>query len=73
MYIIERLTGDIAVIETDDGTLNIPRTQLPPAADEGDVLRNMEHGWELDPEATQARRQQLAARRRRLLHGGTPT
>ncbi len=73
MYIIERLEGDTAVIETDDGTLNIPRTQLPPAADEGDVLQKTVQGWEVDAEATQARRQQLAARRRRLLRGGTPT
>lgn len=73
MYIIERLTGDIAVIETDDGALHIPRTELPQEADEGDILRKTDRGWEIDHEAAQARRQQLAARRRRLLHGGTPT
>lgn len=73
MYIIERLEGDTAVIETDDGTLNIPRTELPQTADEGDVLRKTVQGWEVDSEATRARREKLAARRRRLLRGGTPT
>ncbi|MBR6618592.1 MAG: DUF3006 domain-containing protein [Oscillospiraceae bacterium] len=70
MDIIDRFEGEFAVIETEDGTQNIPRTQLPEDAAEGDVLRRTEDGWETDAEATRQRRERLAARRRRMLCGG---
>jgi len=38
MLIIDRFENDFAVIETDNGLVNIPRSELPAGAAEGDVL-----------------------------------
>jgi len=38
MLIIDRLEGDFAVVETDNDMINIPRSELPDGAKEGDVL-----------------------------------
>jgi hypothetical protein len=38
MLIIDRFEGEYAVVETSTGFVNIPRTELPPGALEGDVL-----------------------------------
>ena len=39
MFIIDRFEGDMAVIEYQDGTFDLPRSLLSPEAQEGDVLR----------------------------------
>ena len=39
MLIIDRFEGDYAVVETDKGMINIPRSDLPTNAKEGDTLR----------------------------------
>ena len=39
MIVIDRFEGDFAVIETDNGMINIPRSELPTVAKEGDTLR----------------------------------
>ncbi|MBE6851612.1 MAG: DUF3006 domain-containing protein [Ruminococcus sp.] len=70
MYIIDCFEGEFAIVETDDGTLKLLRAELPESAAEGDVLQRTEDGWQVDAESTQARREKLAARRRRLLDGG---
>lgn len=70
MDIIDRFEAGMAVIETEDGMRKIPRALLPEEATEGDVLRRSENGWKIDAEATKARRERLAARRRRRLCGG---
>ena len=38
MLIIDRFEGDFAIVETDNGFINIPRSDLPVTASEGDVL-----------------------------------
>lgn len=39
-WVIDRMEGDLAVIEVAEGkTVNIPRTALPEGAKEGSVLR----------------------------------
>jgi hypothetical protein len=38
VLIIDRFEGEFAVIETDNGIINIPRADIPAAAKEGDVL-----------------------------------
>ena len=38
MLIIDRFEGDFAVIETENGFINIPRKDVPSNANEGDVL-----------------------------------
>ena len=68
MWIIDRFEETIAVIETDDGMTEIPRSQILGDAREGDILRqNPDGSYQTDTAATQARRDKLAARTRRLM------
>ena len=66
MWIIDRFEETIAVIETDDGMTEIPRSQILGDAREGDILRQNPDG-SYQTAATQARREKLAARTRRLM------
>ena len=54
MIILDRLEETLAVLETDDGMVNVPRELLPADVREGDVLRQA------------ARREKLLARTRRM-------
>jgi hypothetical protein len=63
--IVDRLEGDLVVVELDDGrTLDLPRWMLPPGLREGDVVRATTEpagdGWRVetrvDPEETARRR-----------------
>ena len=38
MLIIDRFEGNFAVIETSDGMVNIPISDIPPNSKEGDIL-----------------------------------
>lgn len=53
MLILDRLTGDMAIIEYADGTFQVPRSLLPAEVKAGDILRFL---IEVDPEATAKRR-----------------
>lgn len=70
MNSIDRLEGNYAVIETEDGFLEIPRSELPETAAEGDILVKTENGWMVDAQETENRRAMLLRRRQRLLNGG---
>ena len=52
MIILDRLEETLAVLETDDGMVNVPRELLP--------------AYTTDTAATQARREKLLARTRRM-------
>ena len=54
MLVIDRFEGDFAVVETDKGMLNIPRSELPPSAKEGDTLR-----FVIDAGETAARKRRI--------------
>ena len=54
MLIIDRFEGDFAVVETSNGIVNIPRTDMPPTAREGDVLV-----LDLDKTGTEARKERI--------------
>ncbi len=69
MIIIDRIEGEYAVVEAEEEMLQICISELPVEAGEGDILVQTENGWTVDAEATQARREALAARRRRMLDG----
>ena len=57
MIILDRLEETLAVLETDDGMVNVPRELLPADVREGDVLRQAADGtYTTDTAATQARR-----------------
>ena len=65
MIILDRLVETLAVLETDD--VNVPRELLPADVREGDVLRQAADGtYTTDTAATQARREKLLARTRRM-------
>ncbi|MGN0590596.1 DUF3006 domain-containing protein [Ruminococcus sp.] len=66
MWILDRIEGDRAVIETDQGRLELPRQQLPPDAKEGDVLCSTAQGILVDTATTARRRQEIAEKYRRL-------
>lgn len=68
MWIIDRFEETIAVIETDDGYDRDPPQPDSGDAREGDILRqNPDGSYQTDTAATQARREKLAARTRRLM------
>lgn len=66
MWILDRIEGEIAVIETDTGRLELPRQQLPPEAREGDVLVQSADRIRTDSEETSRRRERIAEKYRRL-------
>lgn len=70
MYILDRFEGAAAVVETDNGFIEIARSDLPAAAGEGDVLQQTAAGWLVDKEETARRRAVLLARRKNLTGGG---
>ena len=54
MLIIDRLEGDFAVIETDKGMIDVPRSDIPDNAKEGDTLRFI-----VDADDTKARKERI--------------
>ena len=54
MLIIDRFEGEFAVIEADSGMINIPRSEIPPSAKEGDVLRFI-----IDSDETTSRKERI--------------
>ena len=64
MLIIDRFEGDFAVIETDEGMINIPRSDLPTGAKEGDILRLV-----IDTDGTETRKKRIAGMMDKLFKG----
>lgn len=57
MWTIDRLEGDLAVLEVEEGkTVTVPKTALPEGTQEGDVLRIT-----IDREKTTAREAEIKA------------
>lgn len=67
MVILERFEGDVAVLETDNGSLNISRAELPEEVCDGDVLVFSGDSWSIDREKTDERRAAMRSRMRRLI------
>lgn len=70
-YILDRVEGDLAVIEVtgQDETIHhiqISRLELPANVQDGDVLLCTEHGWQVDADATAQRRIQMEQLLKRL-------
>lgn len=60
--VIDRFEGTMAVCERDDRSMvNVPRADLPPLAQEGDVLIMDGDRVTVDRRATEERRKQIAA------------
>lgn len=66
MWIVDRIEGNYALCETDEGRKEIPLQELPSEVSEGDVLRRTSDGWELDRDKTAQRRAQIAEKTKRL-------
>ncbi len=67
-YILDRFEdNELAVLESDDGTtIDVPRAQVPPEANEGDVLLELAENefdgyvrYAVDFEATEQRRREV--------------
>jgi len=56
MLTIDRFEGDYAVVETSENMIDIPRSELPADAKEGDLLRLV-----VDADATKARKEKIGA------------
>ena len=61
MLIIDRFEGEFAVVDTNNGLINIPRIDIPEEALEGDVLV-----LGLDKPATAARKESIEIRMNKL-------
>ena len=61
MLIIDRFDGDYAVVETGKGLVNIPRSDIPDKAREGDVLL-----LEIDESGTNARNERIEDKAKKL-------
>lgn len=67
MICIDRFEGNVAVLETDIGFQHVSRSQLPANVREGDLLVQTADGsYQVDAEATAARRAKLLARTKKL-------
>ncbi|MDE6747260.1 MAG: DUF3006 domain-containing protein [Oscillospiraceae bacterium] len=59
MLLVDRIEDGIAVIETDDGRIEISRSELAPDVREGDAVM-LENGvYRKDIDATEKRRQEI--------------
>lgn len=66
MIIIDRFEGNFAVLETENGMVNVERSRLPYNASEGDILVWNQGNYLIDHEATQQRKAAMASRFSRL-------
>jgi hypothetical protein len=66
MIVLDRFEGSYAVLETDSGSLDIPREQLPQSACEGDVLELNEGRYIVNEAATAERRSKMLSKLKKL-------
>jgi hypothetical protein len=68
MPVIDRFEGDFAVCEVENGeTVNIPRSELPSSAREGDCLIAVVEGvYAIDADETARRRKRIREKMSRL-------
>ena len=65
--IVDRLEGEYAVCEQKEGgMLSLLLSQLPDGIRDGDVLTEQGGGYQIDRAATQKRKEEMDAKRRRL-------
>lgn len=64
--IIDRFEGDFAVVETENGSVDIPRSVLPTDAKVGDILKKSFYGYTVLRSETSERRKKLLEMTKRL-------
>ncbi|MBE7121666.1 DUF3006 domain-containing protein [Bacillus cereus] len=57
--IIDRFEGEIAVIEINNSTIDVPKFKLPSTAKEGDVLIIEDDNYTIDKDETDKRRREI--------------
>lgn len=71
LYSLDRFEGNWAVLVDEDGeSRDVPRTQLPQEAAEGDMLRERDGVFISDEDATAARRAEILRLQEKLLGNG---
>ena len=65
-YVLDRFEGDRAVVEDENGSMHSIDRSLLPDAREGDALVESDGRWTVDPERTQALRDAVRQRLKRL-------
>lgn len=64
--IIDRFEDDFAVVETENGSIDIPRSELPTDAKAGDILKMSADGYTVLKSETSERRKRLLEMTKRL-------
>lgn len=60
IYYVDRFEDDIAVLESNGETVNVPKNELPPSVKEGSALEKQADGtYLLDEDTTAHRRKEL--------------
>lgn len=59
MLLVDRIEDGIAVIETDDGRIEVSRSELAPDVREGDAVLFENGVYRKDTDATEKRRQEI--------------
>jgi len=67
--IIDRFEGEYAVVETEQGIVNILRSYLPESAREGDVLNYSNGSYSVDTSETNSLREEVRDKLHNLLNG----
>lgn len=67
MTVIDRFEGEYAVLETDDGTVILPKKELPPEAKEGDILVLKNDSLIADKKAAAEKRRKTRIRLQKLI------
>lgn len=70
MIVVDRFEGDFAVLETDEGMIDVERTQLADDICEGDVIMKSDGIYIKDSETTRLRHEKIIALRNKLMKGG---
>ncbi|MBS4785829.1 MAG: DUF3006 domain-containing protein [Clostridiales bacterium] len=66
LIIVDRIEGETAICETEEGRVELPLSQLPEGTREGSCLRRTAGGYRPDPEEERRRRQRNHAAAARL-------
>lgn len=66
MLIIDRIEEELAVVETDDGYIDVPLSEIEGDARDGAVLAELGDGYTVDEATTEERLEAMRAKRQRL-------
>ena len=65
-YVLDRFEGDWAMVEAEDGSIIRIARALLPDVHEGDALEETNGQWQVDPERTEALREAVRQRLKKL-------